>query len=254
MPARGVVVPVSPLPYRSPLRTRRGEGKCENVQEYQASFIEFMVRSGVLMFGDFTTKSGRRTPYFINTGRYTSGDQMARLGEYYARAIVEQVDAPVDFLFGPAYKGIPLAVTTAIALSTHHNRSVGVCFNRKEAKDHGEGGVLIGHPPRDGERVVIVEDVTTAGTSIRETLALLGPIAAVHYAAVVVSVDRMERGSSSRSALDEIRSALGIAVYPLVTLNDIVTHLHRRTIDGEVVLTDEVKARIDSYRQRYGAP
>ncbi len=223
------------------------------MESYKQEFIELMVRSGVLLFGEFTTKSGRRTPYFVNTGKYESGGQMARLGRYYAKALLGAVDGPVDFLFGPAYKGIPLVVATAVALHEHFGRDLSICFNRKEKKDHGEGGALVGHVPRSGERVVIIEDVTTAGTSIREALSLLRPLAELAYAGIIVSVDRMERGTGEKSALQQIRDELGIPVYPIVTLQEVVEHLHNREVDGRVVLDDQTRERIDAYRRKYGA-
>lgn len=222
------------------------------MQQYKEQFIEFMVRSSVLMFGEFTTKSGRQTPFFINTGRYETGAQLEQLGSFYAAALNEQLGGQVDVLFGPAYKGIPLVVTTAIALNRNHGSDLSFCFNRKEAKDHGEGGSVIGHRVKDGERVAIIEDVTTAGTSIRESVALLDALAKVKYAGVIVSVDRMERGSGSKSALEEIRESFGINIYPIVTLQEVVTHLHNRPVDGRVVLDDAVKGRIDAYRAAYG--
>jgi orotate phosphoribosyltransferase len=222
------------------------------MQQYKEQFIEFMVRSSVLMFGEFTTKSGRQTPFFINTGRYESGSQLEQLGNFYAAALNEQLAGQVDVLFGPAYKGIPLVVTTAIALNHNHGSDLSFCFNRKEAKDHGEGGSVIGHRVKDGERVAIIEDVTTAGTSIRESVALLDALAKVHYAGVIVSVDRMERGSGSKSALEEIRDSFGITIYPIVTLQEVVSHLHNRPIDGRIVLDDATKGRIDDYRATYG--
>ena len=165
------------------------------METYKSEFITFMVRSGVLAFGDFTTKSGRRTPYFVNTGRYRTGAQMNRLGRFYADAIQDRLAGEVDVLFGPAYKGIPLVIATSMALAAHHGRDVAWCFDRKEVKDHGEGGALVGHPLADGDRVLIVEDVTTAGTSIRQAVPLLRAAADVELAGLVVSVDRMERGS-----------------------------------------------------------
>ena len=201
------------------------------MEPYKREFIEFMVQSEVLTFGDFTTKSGRKTPYFVNTGRYRSGEQIARLGQFYADAIEAALGDSYDVLFGPAYKGIPLAVTTASALSTR-GKSVGFCFNRKEAKDHGEGGVLVGHPPADGERVLIVEDVTTAGTSIRETVPILRAAAAVELAGLVVSVDRQERGAGDRAALEEVGEEFGMPTFAIVTLAEIVDHLSGREVDG----------------------
>lgn len=222
------------------------------MEAYKQEFIEFMVRSEVLTFGDFTTKSGRKTPYFVNTGRYRSGDQVARLGEFYADAIEGALAGAYDVLFGPAYKGIPLAVTTAASLS-RRGRDVGFCFNRKEAKDHGEGGVLVGHTPRDGERVLIVEDVTTAGTSIRETVPILRAAATVELAGLVVSVDRQERGRGERAALAEVGEEFGMPTFAIVTLDEIVEHLTGREVDGRLVLSDADLARIEAYRAEYGA-
>lgn len=221
-----------------------------NVQE---RFIEFMVEAEVLTFGDFTTKSGRKTPYFINTGKYRTGAHMARLGEFYAETIRAEFGNDVDVLFGPAYKGIPLVVTASVALSEKHGQEVAFCFNRKEVKDHGEGGSLVGHKLRDGDRVVIVEDVTTAGTSIRETVPLLKAAAEVDVVGLVVSVDRMERGTGDKAALAELRDEFGFVTAPIVTVHDIVGHLHNREVNGSVHITDEDRARIDAYLAEYGA-
>jgi orotate phosphoribosyltransferase len=221
---------------------------------YREDFIEFMVRSSVLLFGDFETKSGRRTPYFVDTGRYSSGSQLAALGGFYASLIVERFAGKFDVLFGPAYKGIPLVVATASQLYLRHGLDCATCFNRKEQKDHGEGGRLIGHTLRDGDRILIIEDVTTAGTSLRETIPLLREAAAVELAGLVVSVDRMERGKRARSAFSEVQEEYGFPAHAIVTLRDIIAHLHGRSVDGRVVLDDEVKARLDDYIARYGAP
>jgi len=220
--------------------------------QYKQDFIEFLVRSGVLTFGDFTTKSGRKTPYFINTGNYRTGTQLARLGEFYAQAILANLTAPFDNLYGPAYKGIPLAVTTAVALSRSHGLDVSVTYNRKEAKDHGEKGILIGHQYHGSENIVIIEDVITAGTSIRETLDILKHNNNPHIAAVIVSVDRMERGQSSLSAIEEIRQEMNIPVFSIVTVKDILAHLHNRPVDGKIVLDDSLKQRMLEYLQQYG--
>jgi orotate phosphoribosyltransferase len=222
------------------------------MEQYKQEFIAFMVQSGVLLFGDFTTKSGRKTPFFINTGKYRTGGQMARLGRYYAEALRAGVGDNVDVLFGPAYKGIPLVVATAVSLSRDFGKDIPFAFNRKEAKDHGEGGAIVGHQPADGERVVIIEDVTTAGTSVRESVSLLARAAKVRFTGLVISVDRMEKGTGEKSAVQEIRDTLGIPVYPIVTLAEIVSHLHNRPVDGAVVLDDAMKGRIDSYRSTYG--
>jgi orotate phosphoribosyltransferase len=222
------------------------------MEAYKQEFVEFMVRSQVLTFGDFVTKSGRKTPFFINTGRYKTGSELARLGRFYAQAIVSQLGTGYDVLFGPAYKGIPLVVTTAMALAERHGHDVGFCFNRKEAKDHGEGGVLIGRPLRDGDRVVIVEDVTTAGTSIRETVPILRAAAKVEIAGLVVSVDRMERGTGELNALAEVRQSLGAPAFAIVTIDEVTTWLRGRAVDGKIVIDDATHARIEQYRREYG--
>ncbi len=219
---------------------------------YKESFIQFMVRSGVLTFGDFVTKSGRNTPYFINTGNYKTGSQAAQLGDFYAACIQENMPNGIDALFGPAYKGIPLAVTAAASLYRNHGRDLPYFFNRKEAKDHGEGGSLVGYKPKDGDRIAIVEDVVTAGTAVRETLALFKQIGQLKISALFVSVDRMERGTRSCSTLDELRQDHGIAVYPLVTVREIISFLHNRPIDGTVVLDNAIRERMERYLAQYG--
>ncbi len=222
------------------------------MDDFKSDFIDFMVRSEVLTFGDFTTKSGRRTPFFINAGRYRTGEQLARLGEFYAAAIEQTWPGDVDVLFGPAYKGIPLVATTSIALAAL-GRDIGFCFNRKEAKDHGEGGSLVGAPLSDGDRVLIVEDVTTAGTSIRETVPVMRDAADVDLVGLIVSVDRQERGTGPRSALAEIADQYAMPTRAIVTIDEVVEHLRGRRIDGRVVLDDEIVDRISTYRAEYGA-
>jgi orotate phosphoribosyltransferase len=217
------------------------------------AFVDFMVRCDVLTFGDFVGKSGRAMPYFVNAGKYRTGTQIGELGAYYADAIVEHFGEELDVLFGPAYKGIPLAVATAIALAERHGFDVGFCFDRKEAKDHGEGGVLVGHPLRDGDRVVIVEDVTTAGTSVRASVPLLRSAAEVEVVGLVVGVDRRERGTSPGvSALDELGRSLGLRTVALASIDDIVDHLTEQEVDGRRVLGAEDLARIAAYRRAYG--
>ncbi len=220
---------------------------------YKEEFITFMVRSGVLTFGDFTTKSGRRTPYFINTGNYRTGSQAARLGDWYAACIQENMPEGIDCLFGPAYKGIPLAVSAAASLYRSYGRDLPYCFNRKEAKDHGEGGTLVGWQPRAGDRIAIVEDVVTAGTAVRETIELFRHTAPVEITALFVSVDRMERGTRDCSALDELRRDFGIQVFPIVTVREIITFLHNRPVDGQVLIDDAVRGKMEDYLARYGA-
>ena len=220
---------------------------------YKEEFITFMVRSGVLTFGDFITKSGRRTPYFINTGNYKTGAQASKLGDYYAACIQENFPDGLDCLFGPAYKGIPLVVSAAASLYRDYGRDLPYCFDRKEAKDHGEGGSLVGYKPQDGDRMAIVEDVVTAGTAVRQSIALFQDVAQVDIKALFVSVDRMERGTRECSTLDELREDYGIQVCPIVTVREIMDFLHGREIGGRVYLDDDTLARMEAYLAEYGA-
>ncbi|MDR1070118.1 MAG: orotate phosphoribosyltransferase [Gracilibacteraceae bacterium] len=221
---------------------------------YKNDFIVFMARAGALLFGDFTTKSGRKTPYFINTGNYRRGGQIARLGRFYAACVMENIESGLmrepTALFGPAYKGIPLAVAASIALA-EEGLNVGYCFNRKEEKDHGEGGGMVGYSLKAGDRVLITEDVITAGTAVRECLPLLRR-AEVKVTGLVVSVDRMERGGSDMSAIRELEVKEGIKTYPLVTVRDIIECLHDRPVDGTVLMNDGVRRRMEEYLERYG--
>ena len=190
-----------------------------------------MVRSGVLTFGDFTTKSGRKTPYFVNTGNYKTGAQAAKLGDYYAACIQEHMADGITCLFGPAYKGIPLAVSAAASLY----RS------------------MVGYKPQDGDNVAIVEDVVTAGTAVRESIELFKHVADVNIKALFVSVDRMERGTRECSTLDELRQDYGIQVFPIVTVREVISFLHNNPIDGKVYIDDEMKAKMEAYLEEYGA-
>lgn len=215
------------------------------------SFIDLCLELGVLRFGEFKLKSGRVSPYFFNAGLFNSGRALAELGRAYAQAI-QAANVQFDVLFGPAYKGIPLVVTTAMALAEHHGKDVAFCFNRKEAKDHGEGGALIGEALQDGQRVVIVEDVTTAGTSIHETVPLLRAAANVELAGLVVSVDRMERGRGELNALAELEAAYGMPAVAIVTIDEVVEYLRNRPVDGRVLVTDPIYQRVLAYRSQYG--
>ena len=223
------------------------------MEAYKKDFIDFMVRAGVLTFGDFTTKSGRKTPFFINTGNYRSGSQMQKLGQFYAKAINAKFGKNFDVIFGPAYKGIPLVVTSAIALSEHFDHDVDFCFNRKEIKTHGERGNLVGKKLADGDRVLIIEDVTTAGTSIRETVPILQAAADVKLAGLIVSVDRMEKGLGEYSALTELHETFKFPTTAIVTIEEVVEYLHNKEIDGKIIITDEINDRITDYRNQYGA-
>jgi orotate phosphoribosyltransferase len=217
-----------------------------------ADFIRFMLDCGVLKLGSFKAKSGRQTPYFLDAGRYGTGAQLQRLGGFYADRLLATLGDGFDVLFGPAYKGIPLVVATAMALA-ERGRDVGFCFNRKEAKDHGEGGVLVGHKLRDGDRVVIVEDVTTAGTSIRETVPILRAAAQVELTALIVSVDRQERGQGERSALFEVGAEFGFRTLSIVNIDQIITYLRTHDVNGQRLITPELDAAIRAYRTSYGA-
>jgi len=220
----------------------------EGMDDYQRQFVDFMIEVGVLTFGDFTTKSGRKTPYFVNTGLYRSGAQMATLGRAYADTIESSFPGGFDVLFGPAYKGIPLVTAVSMAFA-ERGREVEFCFNRKEAKDHGEGGVLVGRKLKDGDRVLIVEDVTTAGTSIRETVPILKAAADVKLAGLVVSVDRQERhgDTATKSALEELSQEFDMPVASIVDLDGILEHL------GDRIGEDDLD-RIDAYRALHGVP
>lgn len=223
------------------------------MQQYKKEFIEFMVECGVLTFGDFVTKSGRKTPFFVNTGNYKTGSQLKRLGEFYAKAIKENFKEDYNIVFGPAYKGIPLSVTTTIALSDMYGIDVNYCSNRKEVKDHGDKGILLGSPIKDGDRILIVEDVTTAGTSIYETMPILQSQGKVDVEGLIISVDRMERGRGEKSALAQIREEFGFKTCAIVTMAEVREYLLNREINGSVLIDDEMNARIDAYYAEYGA-
>jgi len=212
-----------------------------------------MVKCNVITFGDFVTKSGRKTPFFINTGNFKTGEQMSRLGEFYAKAIMQHFGKEFEVLFGPAYKGIPLSVTAAIALYNIFGIDVSYCSNRKEIKDHGDKGILMGGKPKDRDRVVIIEDVTTAGTSIHETMPILKEQAAVDVIGLIISVDRMERGMSEKTAFQELQQQYGLKTHAIVTMHEAVEHLHNRELEGTILIDDEMKQKIEAYYKIYGA-
>jgi orotate phosphoribosyltransferase len=223
------------------------------VTEADPALVDLLVRADVLSFGDFVTKSGRPTPYFANFGNVRTGARIAELGRAYADRISEVFGDGVDVVFGPAYKGIPLAVTTAVALAERHGRDVGFAFDRKEVKDHGEGGGLVGHALRDGDRVVIVEDVTTAGTSVRETVPKLRAVADVEVVGLVVGLDRQERGpSGDGSALAGLAEEFGLVATSLATIEQVVASLVDREVDGRVVLTTAHAERIAAHLAEHG--
>ena len=222
------------------------------MERYKEEFIEFMVDSDVLKFGDFVTKSGRKTPFFVNTGFYRTGTQLKRLGGYYAKAIHDQFGLDFDILFGPAYKGIPLSVAASIAISEQYGRDIRYCSNRKEIKDHGDKGILLGSPLSAGDKVLLIEDVTTAGTSIEETMPIIRAQGDVQVCGLGVSVDRMERGKGEKSALTEISETYGFRTAAIVTMAEVVEHLYNRPYKGKVYIDDALKAAIDAYYAQYG--
>ena len=223
------------------------------MEKYKQEFIEFMVDCGVLKFGDFVTKSGRKTPFFVNTGFYRTGAQLRKLGEYYAKAIQNTFGTEFDVLFGPAYKGIPLTVAASMALSEHFDADIKYCSNRKEVKDHGDTGILLGSQMKDGDRVVIIEDVTTSGKSIEETYPIIKAQGNVEVVGLMVSLNRMERGKGEKSALEEVQELYGFKANAIVTMEEVVEHLYNRPCQGRVLIDDTLKAAIDAYYEQYGA-
>ena len=216
------------------------------MESYKREFIQFLESAGVLKFGDFTAKSGRKIPYFINAGEIKTGEQIAKLGEFYAKSYLDKVGNKRAVLYGPAYKGISIAVASSIALAKS-GLDVPFFFNRKEAKDHGEGGVFVGYVPKENEEIVIVEDVITAGTAIRESMAILSGINGARVAATFVMVDRKEKGQTDKSAMAEVGEEFGFPVYSVVDVYDIIEYLEEDESNAENV------ARIRKYLETYGA-
>ena len=225
------------------------------MEQYKQEFIEFMIDCNVLKFGDFVTKSGRKTPFFVNTGFYRTGAQLRRLGQYYAKAIESKFGLDFDVLFGPAYKGIPLAVVTAIAFNELYGKEIRYCSDRKEEKDHGaDKGNFLGSNLKDGDRVVMIEDVTTSGKSMEETVPKVKGAADVTIVGLMVSLDRMEVGKGGeKCALDEVEDLYGFETNAIVTMSDVVEHLYNKECNGKVVIDDEIKEAIDKYYAQYGA-
>ncbi len=224
------------------------------MEAYKQEFIEFMVDSQVLKFGEFTLKSGRKSPFFMNAGMYITGTQLRRLGEYYAKAIHDNFGDDFDVLFGPAYKGIPLSVATTMAYSQLYGREIRYCSNRKEVKDHGDVGILLGSSLKDGDRVVIIEDVTTSGKSIEETFPVIRAQGNVEIRGLMVSLNRMEKGLGGKvSALEEIREKYGFETRAIVTMREVIEYLYNRPCKGQVYIDDKLKAAIDEYYEAYGA-
>ncbi|MBQ9690997.1 MAG: orotate phosphoribosyltransferase [Eggerthellaceae bacterium] len=223
------------------------------MDNYTEAFINFMVESNVLKFGDFTLKSGRKSPFFMNSGAYTTGEQLHQLGLYYAQAIHDAFGLDYDVVFGPAYKGIPLSVVTAMGISELFGKQVKYCSNRKEVKDHGDTGILLGSSLSNGDRIVMVEDVTTSGKSIAETYPLIQAQADVEVVGLMVSLNREEVGpSGAQSALNEVHDTYGFPTSAIVTMSEVVDYLYNRNVDGRVIIDDELKMRIDAYYREYG--
>ena len=225
------------------------------MEQYKKEFIDFMVQCQVLKFGSFTLKSGRKSPFFMNAGAYVTGSQLAKLGEYYAQAIHANFGDDFDVLFGPAYKGIPLAVTTVIAYQKLYGKEIRYCSDRKEAKDHGaDKGGLLGSKLQDGDRVVMIEDVTTSGKSMEETVPKVRGAADVEIVGLMVSLNRMEVGKGGeKCALDEIKDLYGFETSAIVDMAEVTEYLYNRECQGKVVIDDTIKAAIDAYYEQYGA-
>ncbi len=223
------------------------------MESYKKEFIEFMVDCQVLKFGEFVLKSGRKSPFFMNAGAYVTGAQLTKLGEYYARAIHEHYGDDFDVLFGPAYKGIPLSIAATMAYSRLYGKEIRYCSNRKEIKDHGDTGILLGSKVKDGDKVVIIEDVTTSGKSMEETVPVIRAQADIEIKGLMVSLNRMERGKGEKSALEEIKELYGFDANAIVTMADVVEYLYNKPYKGNIYINDEMKAAIDHYYEQYGA-
>ena len=229
------------------------KGEFYGMESYKQEFIEFMVESDVLKFGEFTLKSGRKSPFFMNAGAYVTGSQLKRLGEYYAKAIHDSYGLDFDVLFGPAYKGIPLSVATTMAISELYGKDIRYCSNRKEVKDHGDTGILLGSKIKDGDRVVIIEDVTTSGKSIEETFPIIKAQGDVKIKGLMVSLNRMEVGKGGvKSALDEITDLYVFEARAIVTMDDVVEYLYNIECQGRIIIDDTLKTAIDAYYKQYG--
>lgn len=222
------------------------------MEQYKQEFIEFMVDCEVLRFGEFTLKSGRKSPFFMNAGLYVTGAQLKKLGEYYAKAIHDNYGDDFDVLFGPAYKGIPLSVATTMAYSELYGKEIRYCSNRKEAKDHGDAGILLGSPIKNGDKIVIIEDVTTSGKSIEETFPIIQAQGDVEIKGLMVSLNRMEKGKGDKSALVEIKEKYGFEANAIVSMAEVVEHLYNKPYKGKIIIDDTIKSAIDAYYEQYG--
>ena len=223
------------------------------MEQYKQDFIAFMVEAKVLQFGEFTLKSGRKSPFFMNAGAYVTGSQLRTLAQFYARAIHDTFGLDFDVLFGPAYKGIPLSVATCMAISELYGKDIRYCSNRKEVKDHGDTGILLGSKLKDGDRVVMIEDVTTSGKSMEETVPIVKAQGDVEIKGLMVSLNRMEVGlGGKKSALDEVRETYGFPASAIVTMEEVVEALYNKPVNGQIVIDDQIKSAIDAYYETYG--
>lgn len=223
------------------------------MEKYKEEFIKFMIKSEALKFGDFTLKSGRKSPFFMNLGSFVTGKELKQLGKYYATAIHNAYGDNFDILFGPAYKGIPLSVITAEAFYELYGQEKKYSSNRKEIKDHGDTGILLGSKIKSGDKVVIIEDVTTSGKSIEETYPIIKSMGNPEIVGMMVSLDRGEKGKSNISALKEVSNLYGFPTGAIVTMNEVVDYLYNKEISGKVIIDEEIKSRIEDYYKIYGA-
>ena len=224
------------------------------MEQYKKDFIEFMVDSDVLRFGEFTLKSGRQSPFFMNAGLYVTGSQLMRLGEFYATAVHENFGDDFDVFFGPAYKGIPISVATAIAYSKLYGKEIRYCSNRKEVKDHGDAGIMLGSPLKDGDKVVILEDVTTSGKSIEETYPIITAQADINIKGMMVSLNRLEQGldCESETALTLVGEKYGFPVASIVDMNEVQEYLYNKEIKSRIIIDDNIRKALDEYYEQYG--
>ena len=221
------------------------------MKQYKKDFIELLVKAQALKFGEFTLKSGRVAPYFLNIGSFYTGELIAELGRAYAQAFLDS-EVKADVIFGPAYKGIPLSVATTSVLHSDFGKEISFCFNRKEAKDHGEGKMLVGAPLEEKTRVLLIDDVITAGTAIRETLEMLKQNGNPQVVGVLIAMNRMEKNNEGKNALEEIEKGLGVRVYSIVHLDEVIEALHGQKVNGQVYIDDEMMGKIEEYRKQYG--